>query len=134
MTAAEPHGARWGGWLWVAIIGYVAMLGLIVGSLDAAREWALSTMATPKSVDQWEAWREDVRRQQDDQTPVRRRIPKSAEPPTLVLMRDFYAATLGGAILFMSVLYWVTAWLAAGMLTTPSQVGDARNARPGPTR
>jgi hypothetical protein len=67
----------------------------------------------------WEAWREDVRQQQGQKRPVQRRVPKSAEPPALVLMRDYYRVSLAGAILFATVLYWVIAWFLAGIVKRP---------------
>ena len=48
--------------------------------------------------------------------PVRRRVPKSTEPPALVLMRDYFGVSLIGAVLFTTVLYWVIAWFVMGIL------------------
>ncbi|HJQ81746.1 MAG TPA: hypothetical protein VJ828_17410 [Lacipirellulaceae bacterium] len=95
----------------------------------AARKWALAELATPESIRQWEAWREDVRQQDEQPGPVRRRVPKSAEPPALVLMRDYFAVSLVGAVLFMTLLYWVIAWFAYGILHSPASFASAQNAR-----
>jgi hypothetical protein len=112
------------------------MITAIVASLISARRWALVELATPQSTAQWEAWRADVRAQQDEASPVRRAVPKSAEPPALVLMRDYFGVCLSGAILFSTVLFWICAWLLRGMLTpvaaaenaalndTPSPIGS----------
>ena len=86
-------------------------------SLFAARDWAQTQLTTPESTAAWEAWREDVRAEQDQPTPVQRRVPKSAEPPALVLTRDYFGVSLGGAVLFSSLLYWVIAWFVTGILT-----------------
>jgi hypothetical protein len=91
-------------------------MAAVVGSLFVARERAARQLATPESVSQWQAWREDVRRQQIDRGPVQRRVPKSTEPPALVLMRDYFTVCVAGAILFVTVLYWVTAWFISGIL------------------
>lgn len=109
-------------WLWSA--GYVALLVAVVCSLFAARRWALADLATPQSIDDWQKWREDVRQQQDEPGPVRHRVPKSEEPPALVLMRDYFAVSLTGAIVFSSVLYWVIAWLVSGMVAERSNQGN----------
>jgi hypothetical protein len=106
-----------GRWFWSCAVLYVVMLGGILWALFAAREWALVDLATPQSTAQWEAWRADVRAQQDQPTPVTRVVPKSAEPPELVLMRDYFRVSMMGAILFSSVLFWICAWLLHGMLT-----------------
>ena len=104
-------------WLWACGIGYVLLLVAIVWALLAARNWALTELATPKSVRQWQAWREDVEQQQSQRVPVRRSVPKSVEPPALVLMRDYFVVSLVGAVLFTSLLYWVIAWFITGIVS-----------------
>jgi hypothetical protein len=104
-------------WLIYTAACYVAMIAAISWALFSARHWALAELATPQSTAEWEAWRADVRAQQDAASPVRRAVPKSAEPPELVLMRDYFGVSIGGAILFSSVLFWICAWLLHGMLT-----------------
>jgi hypothetical protein len=116
------------------IAGYVLLLGAIVWSLTAARHWAFTELATPESIREWETWREDVRQQDEQALPVRRRVPKSAEPPALVLMRDYFAVSLVGALLFMTLLYWLIAWFIYGILRStrsasvhdPSRMKDKR--------
>jgi hypothetical protein len=107
-----------GRWLWSCAVLYVVMLSGTLWALFAARQWAIVELATPQSTAQWEAWRADVRAQQDQPTPVTRVVPKSAEPPALVLMRDYFRVSMIGAILFSSVLFWICAWLLHGMLTS----------------
>jgi hypothetical protein len=110
---------RFGRWLWLWGIGYAVLMGIVVWSLFAARDWARAELATPESIAAWEAWREDVRAEQGRPTPVQRRVPKSAEPPALVLTRDYFRVSLAGAILFSSALYWVLAWFVSGIFTEP---------------
>jgi hypothetical protein len=105
-----------GRWFWWCTAGYMILLVSVVWGLFSARHWALSDLATPQSTAEWEAWRADVRAEQDQPAPVRRAVPKSAEPPALVLMRDYFGVSLSGAILFSSVLYWICTWLLHGML------------------
>jgi hypothetical protein len=102
--------------LLVLIAGYLLLLGAIVWSLVEARNWAFAELDTPESLRDWESWREDVRQQDQQAGPVRRRVPKSAEPPALVLMRDYFAVSLVGAVLFMTLLYWVIVWFVYGIL------------------
>jgi hypothetical protein len=104
-------------WRWFWIVGYTAMAGLIVWSMFASRERAIEQLSSPQSLAKWRAWREDVRQQQTQAVPVRRRVPKSSEPPALVLMRDYFAVSLLGAILFSTALYWVIAWFVSGVLS-----------------
>jgi hypothetical protein len=125
-----------GRWLCLWAIFYTALVVVVVWSLFAARQWALENLGTAKSVAAWEIWRADVRAQQDHPAPVQRRVPKSAEPPALVMMRDYFGVSLTAAILFSSVLYWVTAWLVNGMLrtTTDCRVAFISPPSSGPAR
>jgi hypothetical protein len=114
----EPgRGGRWW-WLWGA--GYVALVAAIIWWLYSARTWALAELARPESTAAWETWREDVRANQDRPVPVQRRVPKSAEPPALVLTRDYFGVILTGALLFSSLLYWVMAWFVTGIFSSRS--------------
>jgi hypothetical protein len=103
-------------WLWWWIYGYVFMLGIVAAAMFSAREVAINRLSTPQSLIQWQAWRDDVRQQQAEPGPVQRRVPKSSEPPALVLMRDYFAVSLVGAMLFATALYWVVAWLVTGVM------------------
>jgi hypothetical protein len=98
--------------------GYVAVIAAVVWSMWAARDWALAELTTPQSQSDWQEWRKEVEQQQNSAGPVQRRVPKSAEPPGLVLMRDYFAVCLVGGVLFMSLLYVVIAWLVTGMMRT----------------
>jgi hypothetical protein len=104
-------------WLGCWITGYLAIAGLVVLAMLAARSRALERLSTPESIAQWKAWQEDVRRQQAHPAPVQRQVPNSSEPPALVLMRDYFAVSLVGALVFSTALYWITAWFVSGILT-----------------
>ena len=54
-------------------------------------------------------------------SPVQRRVPKSNEPPALVMMRDHFAVSLFAAVLFSTMLYWVLAWFVMGVNQPPDQ-------------
>jgi hypothetical protein len=98
---------------WLAL--YALLVITVMWSLFTVRHWALAELAKPKSISDWQAWREDVRDQQSQPGPVKRSVPKSAEPPALVLMRDYFGVSLAGAIIFTTVLYWVIAWFVIGI-------------------
>jgi hypothetical protein len=95
---------------------YVVILVSAVVTMFLVRKQILTKLATPEAISQWQAWREDVRRQQTEYHPVERRVPKSEEPPALLLMRDHFVVSLFGAVLFITALYWVLAWFIAGAL------------------
>jgi hypothetical protein len=107
---------RINGWLLASVIGYVALLSLVVGSMFWVRHTALTQLSAPQSIADWESWREDVRREETIPGPVQRRVPKSDEPPALVLMRDYFVVSFVGAVFFTSILYWIMAWFVTGAL------------------
>lgn len=124
MMAQNARGLR-KKWLLTCGIGYVVLVGTVVWAMFAARDRTLAVTSTTESVAQWGAWRDDVIAQQDEATPVQRRVPESTEPPALILMRDYFGVSLAGAIVFSSLLYWVLAWLVAGTLGGAAEVGDS---------
>lgn len=112
-TASERRLGRWIG-LWGAF--YVVLIGTIVWSLFHARQLAFVELATSNAAGDWQVWREEVKHQEEHLGPVQRRVPKSAEPPALVLMRDYFGVSMTGAILFSTLLYWIMAWFVTGAL------------------
>jgi hypothetical protein len=103
-------------WFTGLIVGYVALLVTVVGSMLWERHAVLSELSTAESKADWESWRSDVRHEQTNPGPVERRIPKSDEPPALVLMRDYFTVSMFGATFFTSILYWIMAWFITGAL------------------
>jgi hypothetical protein len=115
-SATDMLATRSANWLWWWAGGYVIVMGAVVGSMIWERHSVLTEMSTPSSLANWEVWREDVRQQQGNPGPVERRVPKSDEPPALVLMRDYFAVSMVGATFFTSLLYWIGAWFVTGAL------------------
>jgi len=81
-----------------------------------SRQSALFQSSSLTSVSDWKKTREEMREEQSKHGPVERRMPKSDEPPALVLMRDHFAVMMVGALLFSSLLYWIIAWFITGIL------------------
>jgi hypothetical protein len=111
---------RWLPW-WIA--GYAALVAAVVGSMFWARQSVLSG-ATPESISDWQTWRSDVQQKQTQTGQSERRVPKSDEPPALVLMRDYFGVLMVGAILFTSMLYGVIAWFVTGIMRGPHQTSN----------
>jgi hypothetical protein len=53
------------------------------------RESRLVALADPAVQAEWDAFRDDMRRQSGRDGPVQRKVPKSPEPPELVWLRDY---------------------------------------------
>ena len=104
-------------WLWWGI-SYAALAVAVAGAMFWVRQRVVTQSATPESIADWQSWRDDVSRQQENPGPVQRRVPKSDEPPALVLMRDYFGVSLVGAVFFTSLLYAVGSWFVAGALSS----------------
>jgi hypothetical protein len=97
---------------------YVATVAAVAGAIVQARRSVMATYGTPQAQAEWDTWREDAQEMASDAGPVRRRAPKSAEPPALVLMRDHFAACLGLAVLLSSILFATFMFFARGAMGT----------------
>ncbi len=98
----------------VAVLGWCLLATVVVGGFLVARRAALVTFGSEAAHDQWEDWVEEARKQSVGQGPVQRRIPKSSEPPALLLMRDYFGACLGMALGIASCVYGTFVWLLHG--------------------
>src|SRR6188474_2455131 len=105
-------------WLWLWLACYVVLLVCVIGAMLWVRQSVLTEYAKPESIADWQSWRKDVIEDQTSPGPVERRVPKSLEPPALVLMRDYIAVSIIGATFFTSILYWIGAWFVTGVLRT----------------
>lgn len=99
---------------------YVAFLCVLVSLLFVARQHALTSDSSDASHENWRDWRAEAQRQQDGTGPVRRRVPKSSEPPSLVLLRDHFATSLAILVVLSSALFFTIAIMVRGVLVGPS--------------
>ena len=99
---------------------YVLLLCILVSLSLVARQRALITDGTVTSQANWQDWRAEAQRQQDGNGPVTRRVPRSSEPPSLVLLRDHFATSLAILLVLSSALYFTIAIMVRGVLVGPS--------------
>lgn len=104
------------GWVWLAL--YLATMAVLVVVVYRARARVLADMSTPEAQAEWQEWRAAAAKQSTG-GPVQRQPPKSPEPPSLVLMRDYFAVVLTGALLFVSLLFATFAIAVRGVLARP---------------
>lgn len=96
-----------------------AWLGLLVGPPVAFLRWRegrLAELAAPQVQADWDGFRADMRRESGRTGPVQRKVPKSAEPPELVWLRDYPALAVTAWVMFGGILGGVLGLLALGML------------------
>lgn len=110
------------GWLLV----YVAAMALVTTGLAYGRAQLLKTYGTLEAKAEWDAWRKDAKDMAEGAGPVKRREPKSLEPPALVLMRDHFAACLGLALLLSTVLFGTFMFFLRGALHDAAARQEAR--------
>jgi hypothetical protein len=104
------------------LLGYVVVIACVLGGLIYARQLALSTYGSQVAQEEWDAWRDDAKKMASSDGPVRRRMPKSVEPPALVLMRDYFLVCMTIALVLCTVLYGTIVLLVRGIAGTPTFV------------
>jgi hypothetical protein len=103
----------------LAIVLYIAMLSGVTWGMFYARDVAAPQLDTRQGQANWEVWRREAADQAAGKGPVARREPKSTEPPLVVLMRDYFAVCLVGAIVFSTLLYAVAVFVIRGIVAMP---------------
>ena len=74
-------------------LAWLATMVVVFWLLTIARQRVIASLSTPEAQAQWQRWQQqEAARQTDPNATVRRRTPKSLEPPSLVLMRDSFPA------------------------------------------
>ncbi len=96
--------------------------------LRARADW-LEQWDRPEAQSQWDAFRHDMRQQSGRDGPVQRKVPKSAEPPIRVWLRDYFQLAVVAWVLFMGVLGGFFTLLVVGVLRGAAAGGtDSRQA------
>ncbi|MCU0876389.1 MAG: hypothetical protein MUF06_01170 [Pirellulaceae bacterium] len=119
--------------LW--LLAYCAVMATIVGVMVSVRSTAMQSYGTRDAQVEWDAWRADAREMSEGQGPVKRRPPKSAEPPALVLMRDHFGVCLALALVLSSLLYGTAMFFLRGIVSSGGKFGPStRPGSPGPKK
>lgn len=115
----------WSSALWLAV--YLAMLAGVVSGMLYLRAEAKAVYGTAEAQAEWDAWREDATKMAEQPSVVKRRAPKSAQPPALVLMRDHFTVCMSLAIVLSTVLFGTFMMLVRGAMRenkSPSKSGS----------
>jgi len=95
---------------------YAACILAVFAGMQKARRAALATYGSIAAQDEWEDWRETVRQETPTNGSAYRRVPKSALPPALVLMRDYYWQCTVFALVMCSALFVTMTVVVRGVL------------------
>lgn len=109
--------------LWLA--AWLACMAAVSYGLARARHWALAEVGTIEVRAEWQRWRSEEQARAEDTTgSVQRRAPKSDEPPLLILLRDYFPATVVSVLLIATVMFGFLAIVVPGALRSRSRLDD----------
>ncbi len=89
----------------IGLAGLLVVIVSVVAGMLWARNAAIATYGTPEAQAEWEDWRREAAAQAESGGPVQRKVPRSQEPPALMLMRDHFAPCLGAALVAACGVY-----------------------------
>lgn len=100
-------------WLLIGI-GYALWLALMVGLLLKARDWAVAQTQAPDAKAAWDAWKQEVERQNAEGA-VKRKMPQSEQPPAVVLLMERFPGVMASCLVVGSFVYAFAAFLVWGV-------------------
>lgn len=115
-------------WL-AAAVGLLAVGAVMAGPPWAFLRWRearLVALSTPEVQADWDAFRAQMRRESGRDGPVQRKVPKSAEPPELVWLRDYWRLAITAWVVFVGLAAGFIALLARGAGASAAQHGPGR--------
>lgn len=99
---------------------YIVLMATVVWGMFAMRGWTERTYSTTVAQGEWQDFRDAVSDAVEEGGPVRRTVPKSEQPPGLVLLRDYFAQCLTIAVVLTSALFMTFAFMVRGV-TIPDE-------------
>jgi hypothetical protein len=108
---------RYWPWALALLIFIVGEIALVSWLRDSRQTW-IDNNSTPEVQASWKAWKNDAKKQDGTAGagPVKRREPKSSEPPFVVLLRDHFGVVQAAAVVFSAVLYLFALILIRGLM------------------
>ena len=97
-------------WLTLVVVPPVILLGW--------RDARLADVSDPGAQEEWDRFRADMRQQSGDRGPVRRKVPRSPEPPERIWLRDYPLTAAAAWVLFVGLLGVVVGLMLRGALVT----------------
>ncbi|HZZ26815.1 MAG TPA: hypothetical protein VFE46_02310 [Pirellulales bacterium] len=113
------------------VIGYFVFAAAVLVAMFMVHESMVPALSTPQSQADWNQWRTEAAQQDGTHGPVQRVVPKSPEPPLLVLLRDYFPACVVGVLIPLSALYAVIAWMTCGVLRQAKEQAASRSGERG---
>jgi hypothetical protein len=118
----------------VVIATWLAAIVVPPAVLSVWRANRLVELSTPGVQAEWDAFREAMRKESGRDGPVQRKVPKSAEPPELVWLRDYFLLAVVAWVTLVGVLGGFVGMLVVGVSAdrrdAPTSRGSARPSAP----
>lgn len=116
------------------VVAWLAAVAVPPVAFLRYRAARLPEISSPAALEEWERFRRDMRAQSDRSGPVQRKVPRSAEPPELVWLRDYPAVAVTAWVVFVGLLGGVTTGMLRGAVATrtaaAARVSDRGSAAP----
>ncbi|MFM9058725.1 MAG: hypothetical protein ACKOSQ_06355 [Planctomycetaceae bacterium] len=113
---------------WLAVVAVPPVLFL------RWRGARLAEVSSPAAQADWDRFRDDMREQSGDHGPVRRKVPRSAEPPERIWLRDYPHVVVAAWVIFVGLLGGIIAAMlrgaAGGVAPRPTRVSGRGSADP----
>ena len=109
----------------IVVAGWLVAVCLPPMLLARVRSSWLEQLDRPQEQTDWDEFRRDMRQQSGREGPVQRKVPKSAEPPARVWLRDYFRLAVVAWVLFVGVLGGFFCFLVAGMLRGPTDLNGS---------
>lgn len=115
----------------LGVVTYLVVSVALVWWLMDVRTWSLENQNNPAARAEWERWREVAAEPATTEGAVERRIPKSAEPPLLLMMREYFVMSVVAVLFFWTALFIPLVLMLRGVI---AQSGSASFQADGPTK
>jgi len=106
------------------LAAWLAAVAVPPAALSVWRAKRLAELSTPGVQEEWDAFREAMRKESGREGPVQRKVPKSIEPPELVWLRDYFSLAVMAWVTLMGVLGGFVAALIMGVTSGPKSATD----------
>lgn len=108
----------------VVLFGYVLVMAVLAFGLIRARHWVRTSMSDAIAQDDWQTYRADVVTMNEAGS-VHRRVPRSIEPPAVVLMRDYFRECAAISVMLSTALYATFVLFVVGVRRRPEATDDS---------
>jgi hypothetical protein len=110
----------------ILLAAWAAAVAVPPAAFLAWRQGRLEELSRPAAQAEWDAFREAMRGQTGRDGPVQRKVPRSAEPPELVWLRDYPALAVTAWVVLVGVLGGCLVLLARGAINGRGSAGPSR--------